>query len=144
MGEQTVHRITVEAQPERADIEFLAAKLAEFNEANAGDERYRRLVIVVRDNNDQILGGLVGSLYWNWLAVDLLWVQEALRGQGYGHRLLETAEQEAIAHGCEHAHLDTLSFQAPAFYQKRGYEIFGQIDGLPPGFTRYYLKKKLV
>ena len=71
-------------------------------------------------------------------------MQEALRGQGYGHQLLETGEQEAIAHGCQYAHLDTLSFQAPDFYQKRGYEIFGQIDGLPPGFTRYYLKKKLV
>jgi GNAT superfamily N-acetyltransferase len=138
------HRMVLEARPDQADIDFIGQQLAAFNASKAGDERYRSLAIFVRDEADQIVGGLVGSLYWGWLAVDLLWVHEALRGQGYGHRLLEMAEQEAIAHGCHNAHVDTLSFQALGFYQNHGYEIFGQIDGLPSGFARYYLKKKLV
>lgn len=144
MSDSPAYRMVIRAAPEQADVEFLGTQLSQFNESKAGDAHYRRLVIFVRDETDQIVGGLVGSLYWGWLAVDLLWVHEALQGQGYGHRLLEMAEQEAIAHGCHNAHVDTLSFQALDFYQNHGYEIFGQIDGLPPGFARYYLKKKLV
>ncbi|MEZ4669785.1 MAG: GNAT family N-acetyltransferase [Anaerolineae bacterium] len=144
MSSNTLYRIVVEAAPQQADIDFVGQQLAQFNHANGGDERYRRLTIFVRDDTCRIAGGLVGSLYWGWLAIDLLWIEETLRGQGYGHRLLETAEQEAVAYGCRNAHVDTLSFQAPEFYLKRGYEVFGQIDGLPPGFARYYLKKKLV
>lgn len=36
-----------------------------------------------------------------------------------------------------------MSFQAPDFYQKLGYRIFGQLDGVPAEHTRYYLTKKL-
>ena len=46
--------------------------------------------------------------------------------------------------GCKNAHLDTLSFQALDFYKKYGYIVFGQIADLPPGHTRYYLRKTLV
>jgi len=42
-----------------------------------------------------------------------------------------------------HAHLDTFSFQAPDFYQQRGYQVFGQLDDFPPGHRRYYLTKEL-
>ena len=53
------------------------------------------------------------------------------------------AEAEAIRRGCKNAHLDTLSFQALDFYKKYGYTVFGQLDGLPPGHSRYYLRKTL-
>src|ERR1043165_5571392 len=50
-------------------------------------------------------------------------------GHGYGRRLLQTLEQEARAQQCHAAILDTYSFQAPEFYQRLGYEVFGVIDG---------------
>jgi hypothetical protein len=34
-------------------------------------------------------------------------------------------------------------YQALDFYRKYGYTIFGQLDGLPPGHARYYLRKTL-
>ena len=56
---------------------------------------------------------------------------------------MAAAEQEAVRRGCSNAFLDTLDFQAPSFYAKRGYEIFGKLANLPPGHTRYYLTKRL-
>ncbi|MDY6868090.1 MAG: GNAT family N-acetyltransferase [Chloroflexota bacterium] len=50
---------------------------------------------------DDIVGGVIGATYWNWLYVDLMWVREDLRGQGFGRRLLELAEKEARARGGE-------------------------------------------
>ena len=38
--------------------------------------------------------------------------------------------------------LDTFAFQAPAFYEKQGYTLFGTIEDLPPGHARYFLQKR--
>jgi hypothetical protein len=45
--------------------------------------------------------------------------------------------------GGRHVFLDTFSFQAPGFYLKHGYEVFGELPGFPAGHTRFYLKKAL-
>ena len=56
--------------------------------------------------------------------IRILWVSEALRGQGFGQRLVEMAERRATERGCRHVFLDTFSFQAPGFYEKLGYQIY--------------------
>ena len=68
---------------------------------------------------------------------------EFTRGLGYGHQLLAMAEDEGRRHGARHAHLDTFSFQAPGFYQKYGYKVFGELHDFPSGYQRYYLTKDL-
>ena len=65
-----------------------------------------------------------------------------MRGRGLGGRLLAAAEQEAVRRGCVGALLDPHDFQAPAFYYKHGYELFGTLTDLPPGHVRYYLAKR--
>jgi ribosomal protein S18 acetylase RimI-like enzyme len=72
-----------------------------------------------------------------------LWVHPSLRRNGYGSRLLQTLEQEARSQQCHSALLDTYSFQAPEFYQRLGYEVFGVIDGYPRGYQKVFLKKRL-
>ncbi|GAB4512833.1 MAG: hypothetical protein OHK0046_12930 [Anaerolineae bacterium] len=56
---------------------------------------------------------------------------------------MQRAEELAWEAGCKNAYLDTFSFQNLVFYQKHGYEIYGQLADFPPGHTRYYLKKSL-
>lgn len=55
--------------------------------------------------------------------------------------LMRTTEREAVARGCAHAHLNTFSFQARPFYEKLGYQVFGQLRDYPSGRTRYFLCK---
>jgi GNAT superfamily N-acetyltransferase len=99
--------------------------------------------VFVRDAKAEIVGGLLGGTYWGWLYVDILWVKDSLRGQGYGRALLAEAEQEAVRRGCRHAHLDTMSFQALEFYQQQGYTVFGELHDLPTGHSRHFMKKRL-
>jgi GNAT superfamily N-acetyltransferase len=61
-----------------------------------------------------------------WLSIHALWVAESLRGLGVGTDILEAAENASIKSGCRAAILDTFSFQAPAFYEKRGYVRVGR------------------
>jgi len=98
---------------------------------------------VSRDHVGIIRGGLIGFLAWRWLSVDLLWIDESLRGQDYGTSILERAESVAREAGCVAVKLDTYEFQAKPFYEKRGYDVFGVLEGYPAGTRTYYLRKAL-
>jgi GNAT superfamily N-acetyltransferase len=104
---------------------------------------HRPLHVCARDEAGRVVGGLSGATIWGWLEVKLLWVSEGARGGGLGGQLLDSAEAEARARGCHHAHLDTFDFQAPAFYERRGYQVFGRLDDFPRGHARFFLMKAL-
>jgi GNAT superfamily N-acetyltransferase len=135
-------QITLEDQPAEADIRALVHNLVAYNDAHAEKEDWQRFAIFMRDGRGEIVGGLDGYTHWGWLFISHLWVAEALRGRGYGKRLVALAEGEALQRGCQHAYLDTFDFQALGFYQKLGYEVFGTLDGFTSGHTRYYLQKR--
>lgn len=77
------------------------------------------------------------------MEVDILWVDENYRGQGYGSRLLIEVEKIAKDKGCTFIKLNTFSFQAPDFYKKHGYKVIAAIDNAPKGHKHYYLIKEL-
>jgi len=114
-----------------------------FNEQQAGDQGYKRICFVLYSPDREVVGGLIGEIYWGWLYVDLLFIKEELRRNGYGGRILTLAEEEARKKGATNAFLDTFSFQSPEFYKKHGYQAFGELKDFPPGHTRYYLTKQL-
>lgn len=136
------YRITLEPSPSEADIRTVKRHLLEFNNQHAEPEHYQSLALFVRDESEQVVGGLLGYTHWRWLFVQNLWVDDSLRGSGYGRELMLAAEREAQARGCRHAYLDTFDFQALGFYQKLGYELFGQLEDYPPGHTKYFLQKR--
>ena len=138
------YSIALEESPAPEDTRFVFDSLQKFNFGIVGDDNHRSLAIFLRNKESHIVGGLLGDTYWGWLYVSILWIDERLRGQGYGDKLLGLAEQEAIVRGCKHAHLDTMDFQALPFYEKRGYAVYGVLDDLPEGHKRYFLQKSLV
>jgi hypothetical protein len=48
-----------------------------------------------------------------------------------------------VQRGCAHAHLDTFSYQARPFYERRGYQVFGMLQDYPPGQQRFFMEKTL-
>ncbi len=104
---------------------------------------FNPVAVFVRNDNDEILGGVSGYLNWNWLQISLLWVDASLRGQGFGRQLMEKLEATGRDKGCAWAHVDTFSFQARGFYEALGYKVFATLGDYPPGHARHYLKKRL-
>ena len=119
------------------------AGLMAYNDAAVGAADIQRVALYLRDATGAVRGGLVGYFAWRWLMVDLLWVDESARGQGYGRALLERAESVARDSGCVAARLDTYEFQARPFYERQGYEVFGVLEGYPANTRTYYMKKAL-
>ena len=126
--------ISITKSPEIKDIEFLWSKLREHGLAKLSNPDLE---------DDQIQGGLLGQVYYKGMHVQLLWVDESLRQMGVGSSLLKKAEELARESSCTLIYLDTFSFQAPKFYEKIGFEVFGKIENFPETYTRYFLVKRL-
>ena len=114
-----------------------------FNIQQAGDDHSQTMCFVVQGPDEEVVGGVIAATHWDWLYIDLMWIKEEFRGLGYGRRLLELAEDKARQLGAKNAYLDTFSFQAPDFYKKFGYQVFGELQDFPVGQQRYYLTKQL-
>jgi GNAT superfamily N-acetyltransferase len=136
-------RIVSKPHAGEEEISFVREALIRHNIAATGETYYSPLAIFLRDERDAVLGGAIGHVWGGWLELAHLWVSEPLRGQGYGERLLLAAEEEARAHGCRGVSLTTFSFQARPFYEKFGYEVFGEIPDFPAGHAFYVLRKTL-
>jgi GNAT superfamily N-acetyltransferase len=124
------------------DRDTVLRGLRAFNESQIGPANHLPLQLVVRDAQGEVIGGLLGDTKWGWLYVDKLWISEQARGRGFGSRLLARAEEVARARGCIGVYLSTFEHQARPFYEQRGYELFGTLDGFPAATRQYYLCKR--
>lgn len=140
----TDYEIRYVEKPDDPIWEAVGGGIHNYNAEQAGDGSSKMLCYAVYAPDGSVAGGLIGETHWGWLYISLLIVAPELRGQGYGHRLLTLAEDEARRRGALHAYLDTFDFQAPEFYARHGYKVFGELPDFPPGHTRYYLMKDLL
>ena len=114
-----------------ATREAVVTGLSAHNAARAGARNSLPLAISLRDEAGAIAGGLIGELKWEWLHIDLLWIDDAHRGKGHGEALVAMAETAARDHGARGVYLSTMSLQAPDFYPKLGYRQCGLMEDYP-------------
>lgn len=135
--------ISVESDPRASDIATLAHGLTQHALPTTGVAGFQPLAVFARDRAGAVVAGVQGTVNWTWLHVALFWISDELRHQGLGSRLLHSIEDAARQRGCKAAHLDTFSYQARPFYERRGYTLFATLDDYPPGHQRFFLRKTL-
>lgn len=137
------HRVELSAEPAPEERAAILRGLVAFNDERFGPSDISQLAVTIRDEAGEPVGGLWGRTTYGWLYVELLFVPEALRGQGLGAALMSQAEAEARRRGVGQGWIDCFGEANRGFYEARGYEVFGALPGMPPGETRYFLKKTL-
>ena len=125
-------KLTEEPDASENDRSVVSVGLLEFNHRHMPKSEQQPLNLFLRDDSGVIRGGLLATTRWHWLLVDKLWIADEHRGQGHGRTLLIQAESIAKTRGCQFAALDTTDFQACGFYEKLGYQVFGELDDCPP------------
>lgn len=140
-----IEEITIELveHPDPDLVRTLETGLDEYNASTAGPQNAAPFALIMKNDRDEIAGGLFAVTFWSGLAIDLFWIAEAYRGAGYGRELLARAEAEGRRRGARKAFLNTHTFQAPGFYEKLGYELYGVLHDFPPGYDRRYYVKAL-
>ena len=135
--------VTTDGDPNPQDKGLLVAGLLSHHSKNGHVRQTDTFSIFLKNDQDISVGGVILTILWGGLEISSLWVDESLRGQGWGKKLMAAAETEGIKRGCHVAYTNTFSWQAPEFYQKLGYTLFGKIDNFPKGCTLSYFQKKL-
>ncbi|MGF2615881.1 GNAT family N-acetyltransferase [Rossellomorea vietnamensis] len=98
---------------------------------------------IIRNEQEEIIGGITGTLFWGHCHIDFLWVAQNCRKQGFGKELIRKMENLAKDKGCYLIVLDTFSFQAPEFYRRLGYKVIGKVEDFPKGERQFFLEKRL-
>lgn len=136
--------LAVTDAPDPDDVALISDALDEFNVQESGTDDRRQLAVLVKDREtNRVVGGMTGRTSLGLLFVDLFHLPAELRGSGIGSEVLRRAEAEGRRRGCRTAVLYTISFQAPGFYEKNGWRVFGEVACDPPGTTRVFMTKDL-
>ena len=117
------------------------AGLLEFNQRFA--KRKQKDFTITAMDGRRIIGGAIGESKFDWLFVQMLWVDETSRQGGIGSLLMAEVEKLAKRRKCAGVYLDTFSFQAPKFYSKLGYRRIGTLMGYPRGYAKYWYAKDI-
>ncbi|QGN45584.1 GNAT family N-acetyltransferase [Micromonospora sp. WMMC415] len=124
--------------------ERLSAELTAFNNRATGAADETDMSVRVTDADGELVAGLTG---WSWgdcAGINMVWVREDRRSEGWGGRLLRAAEEEARRRGCTQMSVSSFSFQAPEFYRRHGYLDTGRREGIPGGNVDHHFWKSLV
>lgn len=137
------HWIVVPDQPSAEHRDAVVTPLASFNAQSGFPVDTEAVAVLLNDDQGRTVGGLWGKTSYAWLFVELLVVPEELRGRDYGAVLMAEAERIAKDRGCAGSWLTTFTFQAGGFYEKLGYEVFGELANSPGENVRIFLRKRL-
>ena len=125
------------------DAQFVRDKLDFYNVGVTGLSTYYPVHLFLKNGRGETMGGLLASVWGGWMRISYLWLDEAVRGTHWGTQLMDRAEAYARERDCHSVELDTHSFQARPFYERRGYEVFATLDDYPKGHKKFFLRKKL-
>jgi len=126
--------------PSSADIDFLTQKI-NLESVNQGSAY--PFAIFVRGKERRIVAGCNGSIVYGSIYTDQLYVNPSHRDSGLGKKLMEAVHELGKKHGCTLASVTTMSFQAPAFYQKLGYKIDFSRKGYYNDAVKIFMSKTI-
>ncbi len=138
--------MVIERESNPEESKYVFDQLIRYNARNMPNHimsNYEQINLILKDENGEIHGGILAEWRWNWIHIEILWVDDVLRGQGYGSKLLREVERIALEKQCECIELDTYNFQAPEFYERHGFEVCGVTEYSQGTVKRYYMVKYL-
>ena len=135
-------RIVLKDAVSPAERDAMIAPLVAHNTAQGVDFTHLSLRSRVEDDGGNVVGGVTGHSRWGWLYLATVAVPAELRGK------VGTPTDRGDRGGGGAARMpvhlvDTYSFQARPFYEKLGYQVFGQLPDHPPGHTRFLCSRPL-
>ncbi|MGW1345995.1 GNAT family N-acetyltransferase [Kribbella sp. NPDC002412] len=121
----------------------LSRELDDFNTAATGAADRGAFSIKIADDAGELVGGLAAWTWGGLCGIDMVWIREDSRKDGWGSKMLLAAEAEAKRRGCDRVAVSSFTFQAPGFYQRHGYVETGRTLGIPGGNEDVHLFKTL-
>ena len=138
----TMTEVTLIAVDPTADhVQYLEDRIYEFN-SRATDIADGEMLAFFMHERDRIVAGICGNTWGGtWGCANSGWMSRNVARAW--PKLFRAAELEARRRGCTQIVLMTFSFQAPAFYERHGFEVVATIDDHPRGHQNFLMRKRL-
>jgi ribosomal protein S18 acetylase RimI-like enzyme len=134
----------VAENPDTAARDLILALLDADNSRKSGRQERSDFAVLLRDSlTREVIGGLWAIDDFGWAFITYLYVPSELRGQRIGERLMTEAETIARERGMVGLWVNTFDFQAPQFYRKLGYSVFGELEAGDQAAGQIFLRKRL-
>ncbi len=137
------HLKYTEANSHEEEAQLLEGIIAEAALAKETDP-IRSFAVYIIDQKKNLFGGAKGVTYYGCLYIDLLWVHQNLRSQGWGTKLISAAEKIGKERNCTFATVNTMDWEALPFYQSLGYEVEFTREGYQQSSKMFLLRKGLI
>jgi GNAT superfamily N-acetyltransferase len=137
------YSIIYEPHPKHAETTLLWQGLSLHAKQRRGLDAGKPFAFFIKDEKSEIKGGCSGYIFYGCLYVDLLWVDELLRGKQYGTQFMEKSEELARENNCHFMAANTMDFEALDFYKKLGFSIEFERRGFHKDSSMYFLRKDL-
>lgn len=138
-----MYKIIRDDNPSLSDTLAIHQGIMQYN-ASVFPDSVRQISIFIKDDNNNVVGGIICYLSPNSMYIESIWVDERIRKQKYGSKLMKMAEDEAIKHGCKISTVDTFGWQAEEFYLNNDYKRVGETKDHIFGYSRISLRKDLL
>ena len=125
------------------EIDAIEDHLYRHNSGMTGQDDARGLGFVMRDEAGHVIAAAAGYSWARTAELKQMWVDEAHRGRGHARALLDAFVDEARQRGVRRIWVQSHDFQAPAMYEKAGFERMAEFDGWPDGHSNVVLRKTL-
>ena len=87
--------------PEKSDVMTLQNMIRKYNKQNFETANQTDFAIYIKDDSENVMGGISGEIFGNWMDIEYLVIHESLRRNGLGRDLLKKAEDLAIRSNCK-------------------------------------------
>jgi ribosomal protein S18 acetylase RimI-like enzyme len=103
----------------------------------------RQLAFVIRNEAGDAIGVAAGYSWAGTSELTLMWIDEAHRGLGYARQLLDAFVAEAASRDVRKIWVSSHDSQAPALYEKAGFERVAELADWPEGHSNIILCKTI-
>jgi len=117
---------------------------AEYSAEHGVPFRAQKRLGFVATDGERFVGTATGLTDHDWFRLTDMWIERPYRRQGTGRDLLARLEERVRREGLTRIYTWTAEYEAPIFYRKLGYEVFGVLEGFyATGHDRIGLRKVL-
>ncbi|MBO0418927.1 MAG: GNAT family N-acetyltransferase [Vagococcus fluvialis] len=129
--------------PKKEDIKDLRDILVKYNQQHFETKEQKEFLLSIKNDDNQLIAGISGEIFGNWMEVDYLAVEENYRSHGYGKQLLQQVEALALKEKCRYIFISTFGFQGKDYYPKFGYQEVLVLENYPLTGTEHFFIKEL-
>lgn len=108
-----------------------------------GLEPIKTFAFLIKNEKNEVVGGVKGVTYYGCLFTDTLWISAELRGKGWGTKLMQAVENLGRERNCTFSTLSTMDWEARPFYEKLGYQLEFMREGYEKNSKMYFMRKNL-